>query len=327
MNTRPTSFCNKTSGGRVCVIGSANVDCVARVRRFPAPGESLVAQASLTAAGGKGANQAAAAHMAGAQVDYFGKVGSDSNADFLRQHFNRLGLSAHLWDTAEKPTGNALIYVCLENGENMIAVDPGANMTISEAQVADCRSFIEESEVVLLQLEINQDAQEKIINIVARLKEQCGEGRAPRLILNPAPYCDFPKNWLIHTDILTPNSTEAAQMSGLPNVDLDNAAQAAAKLRAMGAANVLITLGAQGAWLSTPNGDCRIAPAPASPVDTTGAGDAFNGALAARIAKGDDLPQAAAFACAYAAVSTERKGAAQNLPTAQDAWERIKKAK
>ncbi|KME96996.1 hypothetical protein SM17_01527 [Klebsiella pneumoniae] len=150
--------------GKVCVFGSFNFDMVARVDRFPVPGESLVACGSMTSAGGKGANQATAALKAGANVHYIGKIGNDTFGHFARRHLKGVGFNAVTLLVAEEiPTGNALIYVAGNDAENMIAVDPGANMTVTDDEIAGCIPAIGCADVVLVQLENNLSAIEQVI--------------------------------------------------------------------------------------------------------------------------------------------------------------------
>lgn len=302
--------------GKVCVFGAFNVDVVARLSRFPRPGESMIATSSLMGAGGKGANQALAAARAGARVHYIGKVGSDSFAEFAQQHLNNSEINVcTLFESQEKPTGNALIYVSEENGENMIGVDPGANLTVTAQEVDSCLPVIKTSDLLLLQMENNADA-------IIRLLQHAHDNHI-YVILNPAPFQVLPDEVLALADLLTPNATEAELLTGIDVHDLVSATVAASVLHNKGIKNVLITLGIQGALLSTPDGQTHIPAYPAHPVDTTGAGDAFNGSLAAYLSQGEKIENAALFASAYASVSVERVGAAQSMPSKQEALTRM----
>ncbi|NCB80198.1 MAG: ribokinase [Bacilli bacterium] len=304
--------------GKVCVFGAFNVDVVARLSRFPRPGESLIANGSLMGAGGKGANQALAAARAGAKVHYIGKIGTDSFAEFARNHLYNSEIDVcTLFESKEKPTGNALIYVSDELGENMIGVDPGANLTITDQEVDSCLPAIKSADLLLIQMENNADA-------IVRLLQHAHENKV-FVILNPAPFQVIPDQYLALADLLTPNSTEAQLLTGVEVNDLESATTAASVLHAKGIKNVLITLGLQGALLSTPTGKKHIPAYKANPVDTTGAGDAFNGALAACLSLGEQMEDAALFASAFASVSVERVGAAQSIPTRQEAITRMQK--
>lgn len=301
---------------KVCVFGSFNLDIVAGMARFPLPGESLIARNSMMGAGGKGANQAIAALRAGARVHYIGKVGRDDFGQFARRHLDSAGFDAvTLFTTGERPTGNALIYVAGEDAENMIAVDPGANLTVSEQEIDQCRPAIAAADILLTQLENNLPAVERAI----ALAREAGTS----VILNPAPFQPVPDALLQQVDLLTPNATECSLLSGVTVTDVASAREAAAVLHRKGIARLIVTLGTQGALLSL-EGETTLVPAcRATPVDTTGAGDAFNGALAAQLAAGSGLAQAVRFATAYAAVCVERPGAAASMPSYAEALARL----
>ncbi|CAK9885916.1 MAG: Ribokinase [Candidatus Erwinia impunctatus] len=302
--------------GKVCVFGSFNLDIVTKMRRFPHPGESLIAESSMMGAGGKGANQATAALRAGARVHYIGKVGNDDFGQFARRHLEQMGFDAMtLFTCKEKPTGNAMIYVAGDEAENMIAVYPGANLTVSAAEVNRCQQTVAAADILLLQLENNLGAIEKMVKIA----RQTGVF----IILNPAPVQKISDELLSQIDLLTPNCTEASQLSGVPITDLASAAQAAQALHLKGVKQLIITLGSQGALLCH-GGEIFLVPVfPAQPTDTTGAGDAFNGALASQLATGKPLEEAALFAAAYAAVCVERTGTANAMPLYSDAIARM----
>ncbi|MFV9688556.1 ribokinase [Pantoea sp. KXB45] len=302
--------------GKVCVFGSFNLDVVAVMRRFPLPGESLTAHHSMMGAGGKGANQATAALRAGARVHYIGKVGNDDFGLFARRHLEKTGFDAiTLFTCKEKPTGNALIYVAGDDAENMISVYPGANTTVTAAEVTRCQPTVAAADILLVQLENNLSAIQRMIDNA--------RASGTFVILNPAPWQKVSDALLAKVDLLTPNSTEASQLTGITVTDFDSARRAAAVLHRKGARQVIITLGIAGALLSTPDEQQRIPLFPAQPRDTTGAGDAFNGALAARLASGDDLPQAARFAAAFASLCVERAGAADSMPSYAEALARL----
>ena len=302
--------------GKVCVFGSFNLDIVAVMRRFPLPGESLTAHHSMMGAGGKGANQATAALRAGARVHYIGKVGNDDFGLFARRHLEKTGFDAiTLFTCKEKPTGNALIYVAGDDAENMISVYPGANTTVTAAEVTRCQPTVAAADILLVQLENNLSAIQRMIDNA--------RASGTFVILNPAPWQKIGDALLAKVDLLTPNSTEATQLSGVTVTDFASARRAVDVLHRKGARQVIITLGMAGALLSTPDRQQRIPLFPAQPRDTTGAGDAFNGALAARLASGDDLPQAARFAAAFASLCVERAGAADSMPSYAEALARL----
>ncbi|AHF77402.1 Putative ribokinase [Sodalis praecaptivus] len=306
---------NHSGRGKVCILGSFNVDIVARVERFPKSGETLIASENTLGPGGKGCNQAMAAFYADAKVHFVAKVGTDQFSQFARNHFKSSGMDSYtLYQTAEYPTGSAVIYVSEQDGENMIAIAPGANQTITPEEINELLPELNSATVLLVQLENNIDAVGNIIDLAHTLNKM--------VIVNPAPYSPEIKPYLHKVDILTPNETEASLLANIEVTDIDSATRAAKIILSYGVKNVLITLGSQGVLLAE-NGHVTHLPAfPAVVVDTTGAGDSFNGALAASLANGKDLLQAAHYAAAFASLAVEREGAA-NMPSHQAALQRL----
>ncbi|NMP28422.1 ribokinase [Rahnella sp. SAP-1] len=296
----------KNMKGKVCILGSFNVDIVAKVERFPKGGESLLALDSTLGPGGKGSNQATAASRAGAKVHFVSKVGKDQFSQFAYDHLSSSEIhSFTLYQSETEPTGNAIIYVSQEKGENMIAIYSGANKTISEDEVAAIATELEDSEVLLVQLENNFAATLSAMKLAKAL--------GVKVILNPAPFSSHALECLEYVDVITPNETEASQLSGIDVQDLASAKEAAQRIVSQGAQRVIITMGSRGALILDGTQFQHIPAFAALSVDTTGAGDAFNGALAASIAKGQSLAQAATYASAFASLSVEREGAA-NMP-------------
>lgn len=296
----------KNMKGKVCILGSFNVDIVAKVERFPKGGESLLALDSTLGPGGKGSNQATAASRAGAKVHFVSKVGKDQFSQFAYDHLSSSEIhSFTLYQSETEPTGNAIIYVSQEKGENMIAIYSGANKTISEDEVAAIATELEDSEVLLVQLENNFAATLSAMKLAKAL--------GVKVILNPAPFSSHALECLEYVDVITPNETEASQLSGIDVQDLASAKEAAQRIVSQGAQRMIITMGSRGALILDGNQFQHIPAFAALSVDTTGAGDAFNGALAASIAKGQSLAQAATYASAFASLSVEREGAA-NMP-------------
>ena len=291
--------------GKVCVFGSFNVDIVAKVDRFPKNGETLIAKETTFGPGGKGANQALAAHSAGARVHFATKVGKDQFNQFAKNHFDASGIeSFSIYETEEATTGSAVIYVN-DAGENFIAICPGANQLVSDEEVAELMPYLAETKVLLVQLENNFDAIDGVMKLAKGLNIQ--------VILNPAPYSAEVDGLIANADLITPNETEASQISGVEVTDIESAKQAAHVIYEKGAQNIIITMGKQGALLFDGKQFSHIPSYNAVAVDTTGAGDAFNGALAASLAKGKNLTQAALYATAFASLAVEREGAA-NMP-------------
>ncbi|HCI4313085.1 TPA: DeoR family transcriptional regulator [Salmonella enterica subsp. enterica serovar Infantis] len=302
-----TEFGNENQGiikmnGKVCVFGSFNVDIVAKVSRFPRSGESLMAQGSSFGPGGKGANQAIAASKAGVQVHFVSKVGRDHFSQMAADHLTLSAIhSFNLYKSDTEPTGSAIIYVSQDDGENMIAVYSGANVTITENEVQGIVPELKKSDVLLVQLENNFDATISLVKIARSMNKT--------IILNPAPYSPEAIEFLSYINIITPNETEASLLSGIEIIDNDTARRAALKIHEMGAQTVLITMGSRGALLLNNNVFHNIKPFLSAVVDTTGAGDAFNGALAASLASGKDIVYAATWASAFASMAVELEGA------------------
>lgn len=296
----------KTMGCKVCILGSFNVDIVAKVARFPKGGESLLALGSTLGPGGKGANQAMAASRAGADVHFVSKVGTDQFSRFAFDHLSGSDIhSFKLYQTDKEPTGSAIIYVSQENGENMIAIYSGANKTLTDAEIAEMAPELTQSNVLLVQLENNFPATLNAIKLAHTL--------GVRVIMNPAPFSNDVFECLDYVDIITPNETEASLLSGVEIVDIASAKEAAQAIVQLGAKRVIITMGAQGALLYDNQQFQHISAFPALSVDTTGAGDAFNGALAAALAEGKSIIQAATYGSAFASLAVEREGAS-NMP-------------
>ena len=293
---------------RVLVVGSSNTDMIVRANRLPLPGETVLGGDLTTAAGGKGANQAVAAARLGAPVTFVARVGGDMFGQQTLTAFRREGLDlTYLQQDAGTPSGVALIVVG-PGGQNIIAVAPGANRNLAAADVAAAQPAIAQARVMLLQLEIPQSTV-----LAAALA-----GRAAGLIvvLNPAPADVLPAALYESVDILTPNEHEAALLTGLAPEQTE---AAAAALLARGVGVVIVTLGEAGVLVAQRGQPAWRSPAfRVQPLDTTAAGDAFNGGLAAALARGDTLAAAVRYAQAAAAISVTRAGAQPSLPTARE---------
>lgn len=304
--------------GKVFVLGSFNVDIVAKVADFPQQGETIVALNSFLCAGGKGSNQAIAASNAGSEVHFVTKVGKDQFSQFAYNNLYSTGIhSFTIFQSETEPTGSALIYVSEVKGENMIAIYPGANLTINQEELNSIQNKLVESNVLLLQLENNFDA---ILNAAKFAKQN-----HVTTILNPAPYNKVVLELAPYIDVITPNQTEASLISGIDITDINSAKLAAQKIADLGIATIIITMGGQGALLYNNQKFEHIPIFPAVVVDTTGAGDAFNGALSAQLSKGCHIQQAVYYASAFASLAIEKVGAS-NMPTELEAKERLNKA-
>lgn len=292
--------------GKVCVFGSFNVDIVAKVGHFPRKGESVMALGCSVGPGGKGTNQAIAASKSGAKVHFVAKVGEDQFSNLATEHLKNSDIFSYkLYQSKNRPTGNAVIYVSQENSENMIAIYSGANTSFTNSEVHEIIPELSLSDILLVQLENNIDATLLLIEIAHKLNK--------KVILNPAPYAQDIIKGIQYVDIITPNETEASLLSGIEINDINTAKEAALRIVELGVKTVLITMGSQGVLVLDKGQFIHIEAFPAVPVDTTGAGDAFNGALAASLSAGNDLVQAATWASAFASLAVEREGAS-NMP-------------
>lgn len=306
---------DRLTGGKVCILGSFNVDIVARVQRFPKGGESIMAVDSALGPGGKGANQALAASKAGADVHFVCKVGKDRFSQLAYEHLSASDIhSFTLYQSESVPTGNAIIYVSQQNGENMIAIHSGANQTITESEIIAIHERLAQSQVLLVQLENNFDATLNAMKIASAL--------GVSIIVNPAPYSHEILPHLSLVDIITPNETEASLLSGIEVTDWKSAKKAAQEIAGKGVKTVIITMGNQGALIYENQRFYEVSAFPAVAVDTTGAGDAFTGALTAAIASGQSVRWAATYACAFASLAVEREGAA-NMPSHEQVLHRL----
>jgi ribokinase len=294
--------------GRVLVVGSANVDFTVAASRLPGVGETVSGGTLLVNHGGKGANQAVAARRLGAEVRFVACVGDDASGRDIRAALRAEGIGVDgMMVTGEAATGTALIVVDGE-GRNQIAVAPGANWRLSVEHVRSRADDFAWAQVVLCQLETPLETLELAL----------GEARRRGLVtvLNPAPVREGMSDdvWR-RVDYLTPNEGEAARLSGVPVQDARSAGAAGRALRDRGVGTVIVTLGAQGSVACTAQEDIRTAAFPVDAVDTTAAGDAFNGALGTALGVGDTLPNALRFASAAAALACTRRGAQPSLPT------------
>jgi ribokinase len=286
----------------VVVVGSLNTDHVVRVGRLPVEGETVIGDRYLVAAGGKGLNQAVAAARQGASVAFVGCVGDDRPGRQLLDLLVGEGVDVGAVRTVGDATGVALVTVAA-GGANTVVVAPLANSALTPSDVEAAGDMIDRARVVLAQLEVPHPA------VTAALWR--GRSAGAVTILNPAPAGGpLPSGLLELVDVLVPNQTEAAALTGLA---VDAAATA---LRRSGPATVIVTMGAAGALAATEHGVARIAPFDVRPVDPTGAGDAFCGTLAAAVAAGQPLDVALRRASAAGALAATAAGAVPSLPGA-----------
>ncbi|PCR94932.1 ribokinase [Pseudomonas fluorescens] len=294
----------------VVVIGSLNMDLVTRAPRLPRGGETLIGHSFATVSGGKGANQAVAAARLGAQVSMIGCVGNDDYGVQLREALLAEQIDCQAVSVVEDSSGVALIVVD-DNSQNAIVIVAGANGSMTPAVIDRFDAVLQAADVIICQLEI-PDA-----TVGHALKR--GRELGKTVILNPAPASrPLPADWFASIDYLIPNESEAAALSGLPVDSLQSAEKAAARLISMGAGNVIVTLGAQGALFANAAGYQHFPAPKVKAVDTTAAGDTFVGGFAAALAAGKAEAEAIRFGQIAAALSVTRAGAQPSIPTSSD---------
>lgn len=290
----------------IVVVGSLNMDLVARAPHLPVPGETVAGQAFATVAGGKGANQAVASVRLGALTAMIGCIGDDAFGAHLRAGLESDGIDCRGVRTVAGASSGVALIVVDDTGRNGIVVVPGANGQLAPADVDAHQELIAGARVVVLQLETPLATVEH----AARQARSLGK----TVVLNPAPARHLPEGLLACADFLVPNEIEAAAMSGIAVGSVETAIEAGRKLRKAGAGTVLVTLGSKGVVEVGP-GAARHYPArQVEAVDTTAAGDTFIGGLCAALVHGRPLPVAIGFAQAAAAISVTRPGAQPSIP-------------
>lgn len=291
---------------KILVAGSSNTDMVIKADHLPAPGETILGGSFFMNAGGKGANQAVAAARLGGNVTFICKTGNDIFGKQSIELFKEEGIdTSHLLTDETLPSGTALITVN-KHGENTIVVASGANAALSPGDLKQAEQLIAESSIVLMQLEIPIETVEYVAAIAASKKV--------KVVLNPAPAQSLNDTLFQHLFIITPNETEAEILTGIKVNNIASAEEAALKLKAKGVDNVIITLGSEGALVLHENIFTHVPACKADAVDTTAAGDVFNGALVVGLSEGMHMLDAVAFACKASAISVTRFGAQASAP-------------
>ncbi len=291
---------------KLVVLGSINADHILNLEQFPRPGETVIGTNYTVAYGGKGANQAVAAGRSGADIDFIACVGEDDIGQRIRRQLTADKINVQSVEAGPgTTTGVALIFVN-RDGENVIAIDPGANAALTPAYLARHEKKIIDASALLMQLESPLET----VTAAAKLAKQ----HQTQVILNPAPARQLPDSLLALVDIITPNETEAERLTGVAIADDAAAARAAQILHGKGIPTVIITLGSRGVWLSQQGHGKLVSGFKVDAVDTIAAGDTFNGALVTALLEGKDMDNAVRFAHAAAAIAVTRSGAQPSIP-------------
>jgi len=297
---------------KILVIGSSNTDMVIKVPYIPKPGETILGGTFSTCPGGKGANQALAAARAGGAVNLVARLGQDMFGDKSLEGFKSNGISCeHIIRDADLPSGVASIFVD-DKGQNSIAVASGANANLLPGDIEKLKDVIVKSDIILMQLEIP-------IETVSTAAMIAAQNNIP-VILNPAPAGALDQKLLENISIITPNEIEAQMLTGESVQDLQSAESAANKLKEKGCKSVIITLGQNGAYISHPGFQGHVPAFKVNVVDSTAAGDVFNGVLAVQLAAEQAIEESVKIASYAAALSVTKLGAQSSIPT----WEQIK---
>lgn len=295
-----------TVNAKITVLGSFVVDLAGIGPHLPKPGETVLGSYFKLGPGGKGSNQAVAARRCGADVTMISKLGRDTFSKIALDSFSNEGIShEYVYQDENYETGAALIMVD-EKAENSILVIPGANNHITDEEILKAEESIKESKVFLTQLETNLSAVNTGIAIAKR--------HGVEVILNPAPYQPVPEELFKSIDYITPNETEAEALTGVGIKGVEDAKKAAAVLLDKGVKNVIITLGKGGALLMNREQSVHVPARVVESVDTTGAGDAFNGGFATALSEGKSIIDAVRFGNIVASISVTRRGTAPAMP-------------
>ena len=297
---------------KIVVVGSSNTDLIIKVSEIPRPGETLLGGEFMTFPGGKGANQAVAAARAGGDIIFIASVGDDSYGEEAIKGYKLDNINTENIKICKGiPSGIAMITIS-DSGENAITVASGANALLLPADLEEIEEPFHEADYMLIQLETPLETVQKAVQLCA--DQDTG------VILNPAPAAELPDEILEKVSIITPNETEAERLTGITVKDVPTAAEAAESLHSRGIETVIITMGAMGAYLSDrASGIRKLVPGfTVKAVDTTAAGDVFNGQLAVSLAEGRELEGAIVEAHCAAALSVQKLGAQSSIPRREE---------
>jgi ribokinase len=301
---------------RIIVVGSIHMDFTILVNRLPKTGETVIGRSYKMSPGGKGANQAVAVARLNAEAYMVGRVGNDYLGSILIESMSKSGVNVD-FVKKDSTTHSGLAFITVDSkGRNTISVAPGADLTITKEDIEEAINAIKKVDMMLLQLEIP-------LEVVTYAAKKAFENDI-KVILNPAPYKPLPKKLLKSIFILTPNEVEASMMSKIDIKGPKDLIKAGKKLIGMGIERIVITLGDKGAMLVSKEKILRFPAVKVKAIDTTGAGDAFNGALAVALAEGKNIEEAIKFANFTGALTTTKVGAQEALPTRKEVEEFIK---
>jgi len=305
--------------GKVTVMGSFIQDIATYTPEFPVDGQTIVGYELKMGPGGKGSNQATAAAKFNVETVMITKLGKDAFALNAHNHYKNVGINEkYVYETDECSTGAAPIIIHKERGENRIVVILGANAKLTKEEIDKAEEDIKTSDVLLTQYETNTEVILEFIKL--------GKKYGKTIIVNPAPMMDMPKEVYEGIDYVTPNETEAAALAGVGPIEtLEDAKKAAEIIIAKGCKAVLMTLGSNGSYLYDGKKEIHIKPIKVKAVDTTGAGDTFNGAFAAAKSEGMDDETAIKYATCMAGISVTRQGSSTSIPTREEVDECFKK--
>ena len=303
---------------KICVIGSIGYDLTTYMYKFPKAGETIVGKKFIQNPGGKGDNQVIASARVGGDVTFIGAVGDDNYGELLKKNLEENKVKTHMKIVPNMSSQIATILID-ESGENRIVIVPGANNFVDKKQIDDNYDIIKECDIILMQLEIPMETVEYVVDKFYELNKI--------IILNPAPGAELSDNIIKKCTYLTPNENEIGLITKMPYDTIDNIKSAAKCLFDKGAQNVLVTLGEKGAYLKNKNDDIIIPTLKVKALDTTGAGDCFNGVFAACLAMGKNAIEAIKYANVASSISVTRSGAVPSLPYKNEVDEKFKEYK
>ena len=303
---------------KILVIGSIGYDLTTFCEKIPVAGETIVGRKFAQNPGGKGDNQSVASARAGGNITFIGAVGDDLYGKILMENLETNNVRYKIKIVPNMSSQIATILID-KNGQNRIVIIPGANNFVDKEQIDENMDLIDESDIIVLQLEIPMETVEYIINVAWEKKKM--------IILNPAPGAKLSENIIKKVNFLTPNETELAIITGMPTNNMEEIELASKKLIDLGTQNLIVTLGEKGCLLCNKNENKLFPAYPTTAVDTAGAGDCFNGVFATYYSKGYSIDEAIKYANLASSISVSRVGTVPSLPTLKEIEEKRKNVK